>query len=356
MNHYRTITFQPPASELTNFPLLVRIQNHPMTTRIASQYGYDVCFEDSEGNPLAFDLDYYDPDAQSGAWWVKIPSLPASDPTTIKMRYGDSTIDTNRSSPLSVWSDYGAVYHFNELSGTSQTNRADGVQSTAALGSSTSFQPSTTGTGRLLRGAYSGSANDVTQGITTQMTLTSPSFSITMIAYNRATQRATSGWLSLWAFNAYSSGSIYSLGCGLLVFGSTAENWNLGAYPHSCTATTTSSTPGVTLYGASYSEGNGRCVQIGNSFTTGHGYAGTSVTGFTEFKSLISSWDANWQFDVDELRFCKIARSQDWMAYENANYMNHSANVTYGDEMNSDGTKTIKLFPGINMKGYWKWS
>lgn len=108
----RLVTFAAPASTLTNFPALVKSNS---TFHIGTSTGYDVHFQDLAGNELAYDLDYYDPVTGNGAWWVQIPSLPSSGPTSIKMLYGDSSVTTNGSTPSTVWADYTYVYHFNDV-------------------------------------------------------------------------------------------------------------------------------------------------------------------------------------------------------------------------------------------------
>lgn len=108
----RLITFAAPASTLTNFPALVKCNS---TFNIGTSTGYDVHFQDLAGNELYFDLDFYDPVTGNGAWWVQIPSLPSTGPTSIKMLYGDSSVTTNGSTPATVWADYAYVYHFNDV-------------------------------------------------------------------------------------------------------------------------------------------------------------------------------------------------------------------------------------------------
>lgn len=101
----RWITFSAPTATLTNFPALVKARNFTKITN-----GYDVHFQDADGNELAFELDWYDDSIKSGAWWVRIPRLSSSDPTSIKMLYGDGSY--HASSPNTVWADYYLVYHF----------------------------------------------------------------------------------------------------------------------------------------------------------------------------------------------------------------------------------------------------
>lgn len=120
----RLVTFAAPASTLTNFPALVKSNS---TFHIGTSTGYDVHFQDLSGNELYFDLDYYDPVTGNGAWWVQIPSLPSTGPTSIKMLYGDSSVTTNGSTPATVWANYLTVYHFSQADPAQQFNSAAAV-------------------------------------------------------------------------------------------------------------------------------------------------------------------------------------------------------------------------------------
>lgn len=108
----RLITFAAPSATLTNFPALVKSN---ATFNIGTSTGYDVHFQDMAGNELAYDLDFYDPVTGNGAWWVQIPTLASSGPTTIKMVYGDPSASTDGSTPATVWADYSYVYHFTDV-------------------------------------------------------------------------------------------------------------------------------------------------------------------------------------------------------------------------------------------------
>ncbi|MDO4629115.1 MAG: DUF2341 domain-containing protein [Planctomycetia bacterium] len=132
MNYYRTVTFTPPSENITNMPLLVKIMDGGMVHRIANLNGYDVSFQDMNGNALPFELDFYDKSAGKGAWWVKIPTLYASGENQIKMLYGDDSITTNQSSPATVWSDYVGVCHFNNDVDSMPVNVVNGASATVA--------------------------------------------------------------------------------------------------------------------------------------------------------------------------------------------------------------------------------
>lgn len=109
---FRKVKLAAPTDTLTNFPVLIKANP---TFNIGTSTGYDVHFQDMSGNELAFELDFYDPVAKTGAWWVRIPALPSNSITTIKMLYGDPEADVNGSAPATLWSDYTYVYHFNSL-------------------------------------------------------------------------------------------------------------------------------------------------------------------------------------------------------------------------------------------------
>lgn len=146
----RIITFAAPSATLTNFPVLVKSN---ATFNIGTSTGYDVHFQDMSGNELAYDLDYYDSVTGNGAWWIKIPSLSSSNPTSIKMLYGDSSVTTNGSTPATVWTNYLTVYHFSQADPAQQFNSAAEVYDTwpTAQSNSRSVSFASGGvTGRLL--------------------------------------------------------------------------------------------------------------------------------------------------------------------------------------------------------------
>jgi hypothetical protein len=69
---------------------------------------------------LDHELVNYDPVTGDLVAWVKIPLLSASSDTDIKMYYGNGAISCDPSNPTGVWdsSNYAAVWHLDETSGT----------------------------------------------------------------------------------------------------------------------------------------------------------------------------------------------------------------------------------------------
>jgi hypothetical protein len=114
------------SSDLSNFPLLVKIENDCNLRTAANggsvqnSNGYDIIFTASDGTTqLDHELVSYDGVTGDLVAWVKIPTLSASSDTDIYMYYGNSTISCDPSNPAGVWdSNYKGVWHLDETSGT----------------------------------------------------------------------------------------------------------------------------------------------------------------------------------------------------------------------------------------------
>lgn len=329
----RTVTFAAPASTLTDFPALVKCNS---TFNIGTQTGYDVHFQDLSGNELPYDLDYYDSVTGNGAWWVKIPSLPSSGATSIKMLYGDSSASTNSSTPLTVWADYAAVYHFNEIDYSYQTNRATGTQSASGIATSgsMSFLSSSAGTGRVLRFTWSGSADDRTKAlVTTNVTMPSKSYSACALVNGLASGQPQY-WVTVVAPNITGTELQY---CNIfrVVVQSSKVEVNFGKYPNNAGASLSTSGNSLHLIGGSFSNTVYRYAQVDSTISSGNNGENSSqpVTNYSEFVSFVSAWAGTYTLEFDELRLCKSAHTQDWMSYEYSNYIDHSNTVTYGPEV-----------------------
>lgn len=339
----RTITFAAPASTLTNFPALVKCNS---TFNIGTSTGYDVHFQELSGNELAYELDFYDSVTGNGAWWVKIPSLPSSGPTSIKMLYGDSSASTDGSTPLTVWADYAAVYHFNEIDYSYQTNRATGTQSSSSFMASgtASFQSCSEGTGRALQFTTAGTDNNKSYAIVTpDVSLSQEQYS-TLGLWNKLAQDNTGSygrWFVEFApditnvtpTNANSAYLQYQRGTS----SGTLRTYS-GSYPNNAESVITSmvSVYEMILSGTSVSDSNFRYAQINSQIVSGNSGAYSASykwSANSTFLSMVEVWTGAKTTQWDELRFCKSAHSQDWMQYEYSMYCNHANCVTYGPEV-----------------------
>jgi len=109
------------SSNLTDFPLLIRIANDPQLRHksyggsVENINGYDIYFKDAMNNQLAHEVELYDGSMGSLRAWVKIPALSISASTVIYMEYGNPGISYPTENQIAVWdSHYKAVYHMNQ--------------------------------------------------------------------------------------------------------------------------------------------------------------------------------------------------------------------------------------------------
>ncbi|KPJ58601.1 MAG: hypothetical protein AMJ46_13950, partial [Latescibacteria bacterium DG_63] len=107
--------------DLSNFPLLVRIENNPdLKNRenggdVENSNGYDIIFRGFDGSTLSHEIEKYDGSAGTLVAWVKVPTLRADQDTVIYLCYGNSTITSSQENVTGVWdSNYKGVWHLAE--------------------------------------------------------------------------------------------------------------------------------------------------------------------------------------------------------------------------------------------------
>jgi filamentous hemagglutinin family protein len=117
-------------SDLTNFPILVKLDSSNFNFERAKSNGEDIRFIDSNGAPLSYEIEKWDRQNQKAYIWIKLPSLSSSSDTVFSMYYGNSNA-LDSQNPEQVWnSNYVLVQHLNETSGThfdSTSNNNDGT-------------------------------------------------------------------------------------------------------------------------------------------------------------------------------------------------------------------------------------
>lgn len=315
----RLVTFAAPSSTLTNFPALVKCNS---TFHIGTSTGYDVHFQDMSGNELAYDLDYYDPVTGNGAWWVQIPTLASSGPTTIKMVYGDPSASTNGSTPAVVWSDYTYVYHFSNINDL-----------TSRVGSYTITDVSTGG----ITATVSMAATGIT-GIGRRIYLTTGySSDAYRLQVAPSAFQTDTGTISIWGYtqNPWTVGRFITLSTGWRDF-----RWNVGQSNfttrtgHATAVTVTmASTNGFYMYGGSTNPTSlGWSVNGIIQDTTGGttGYMRWDVPQITATGYASSPTD----MILDELRISTTSyKSSEWLQYEQLQAKDHLTYTTYGSEV-----------------------
>lgn len=329
MNYYREITFAAPSASLSNFPVLVRIKNSRMKNRISSTQGYDVAFQQQNGTALPFELDFYDSSTGTGAWWVQIPQISSSNPTTIRMVYGDSSITTDQSSPTTVWSGYLAVYHFNSTDTSQQFNSATGTYGTW------SEQPQLNKTAAFVSGGVTGRMLSVTQRFYTYQpsTLTCPTESLTDNLFNSVTIMETLGYFGTPNYN--SQARIASLTQSYI------NNTKFKQYEAGWYRTIPYTERALEYMNFSWRKTDSAFLWHVNGQTETGTTIGTSVASPISSVTCLFCYNAEGTtqtYKVDEIRVRQAFVAQADAEYEHNILMNHSNYVTYEPEYYSNGT------------------
>jgi hypothetical protein len=106
------------AENLTNYPVLIKLNSGNIDYSKTQNNGADLRFFDADGTPLAYDIDKWD-EAGDSYVWVKVPQVNTSGTDTIQMYYGNAAAPAGENQ-AAVWTgnQYAAVYHLSETSGT----------------------------------------------------------------------------------------------------------------------------------------------------------------------------------------------------------------------------------------------
>ncbi len=173
--HKRTLTVNGSlvTADLTNFPVLVSLNENFLLSDVATIDGSDLTFTLTDGTVLPHEIELFRKASGRLVAWVKLPLLAAGSPTSFYLHYGNPTPPAPAFAPTAVWDDgFMMVQHFEENSGPlldSTTNGNDGTITGAA--------PSTYG---ITDGAYAfnGTTDKITIPDNDSIRLNSSNFTI----------------------------------------------------------------------------------------------------------------------------------------------------------------------------------
>ncbi len=102
-------------NDLTNFPLLIKLNNTNFDFSKCRPDGYDIRFYDALGNTLSYQRERHDEPNEKAEYWVKVPSISSSENTTITLEYGNSGASDGEDA-ANVWNDgnFVSVWHLQE--------------------------------------------------------------------------------------------------------------------------------------------------------------------------------------------------------------------------------------------------
>lgn len=336
----RKVTFDNStvASNLTDFPVLVKITSATVDYSQTQNSGQDLRFIDSDNaTVLSYEIEKWD-EAGTSLVWVKVPQVNASSNTDhIYMYYGNAAAPAGQSASA-VWSNgYLAVYHFIENAAT--TNISDSTSNARTLspsgGGSNPTQDTTTSvTGNSIR-FPGGTAKFMqnTSNFFNGLAAFTISFSV------KVTATGTSNGFILTNSSSSATGGTYmghratnkTWRRGYMISGTgrnatTASNKHVTAWQHAA----------MTWTSATYTR-----LYLDGALDASTGTASTGTTTATTFRvgqtygNYNATLASNTVFNglMDELRVSNVARSADWIKAEQKTntdnfYCSYAAEIT----------------------------
>jgi len=107
-------------SNLTDFPLYVKVDSDTDIGANALGTGYDIRFTSATGATLSYERESFSVDggAATGHFWVKVPDVSSSSTTDIYLYYGNADAADGEDATNTWNSNYTAVWHSGESSGS----------------------------------------------------------------------------------------------------------------------------------------------------------------------------------------------------------------------------------------------
>ncbi|HEU5061272.1 MAG TPA: DUF2341 domain-containing protein [Kofleriaceae bacterium] len=128
----RQLTFaNGERGELTDFPLMVRLDPTRIEYDAVRADGGDIQFRDADGTPLPHEIESWNP-GETSVLWVRVPAIDGgSTDDHVFMYYGNPDV-TVAPNAAALWADYRAVYHLDPQGvGAVEDSTAQGFDGTA---------------------------------------------------------------------------------------------------------------------------------------------------------------------------------------------------------------------------------
>jgi hypothetical protein len=332
-------------ANLTDFPVLVKLNSSRFNFSKARSDGFDLRFALPDGTLLKYERERHDANNQVAEYWVKIPSVLSGQNTTFYLYFSNSSAPDG-ADPTNVWdSNFVAVYHlqgsYNGTSGEVKDSTANPANGTGG-GGNTSRVP-TQSDAKIGKGQYFDGTDDyidfdnptklqLTGALTAEVWIkmpSPPSSERHFFAKSRQDTNQRSWWLS---FHGTSGQNKF------VVARSTDGTWTSSTYEVRYGTTTPSANTWYYVVGVLYNDGSTHAKLyvngvLENGTTEG---APRTVTNNTPVQMTLARSEAPYeppivlQCYLDEARLSNIPRSAAWIK---ASY--HSGNdslISYGAE------------------------
>ena len=324
--HYRkqiTIGHTNIPQDLANFPVLVSTVDTDLQEK-AQPNGDDILFMNNTGfaTRLNYEIEQYDGSLGKLIAWVNITQLSSNEDTTFYMYYGNPTT-LSQQNPEKTWdSNYVAVWHFGETSGT---NIADSTSNHFNATANT-YTPVTAG--RIGNGRYFDMTNS-------EIYVGTPSAFGGMTSYtveSWANPKSISGEHRIFDRSGQSNPNTILFYQNNALSYLTTNNVDSSSYINAFTVDSWTHAVGV-FTGSSGESAVYKNGVKGMPITTTQ--ANPSAGNFTIYigrACLSSSSSYRWYGTLDELRFSKIARTSAWISVSYQNQDNPTGFMNIGPE------------------------
>ncbi len=146
------------STDLTNFPMLFSSTDPDLRTvanngQVTNANGYDIKFTDASGTELDHEIERYTAGSGELIAWIRVPTVSATENTTLYMHYGNTAIVTDPSTTGTWESSFKAVWHLEDNFLDATANNNDGTE--GAVGS-TDDEVGVVGQGRGFTGVNNG--------------------------------------------------------------------------------------------------------------------------------------------------------------------------------------------------------
>ncbi|MBB6048817.1 DUF2341 domain-containing protein [Armatimonas rosea] len=128
---------------LTDFPVLIRLRRETFPFAQAQPHGEDLRVTDSDGTPLAFQIEQWDAQVGTASVWVRVPTIVGNARQELRLHWGDPAAKSMSSGPavFNASNGYLTVWHMDEA-------LADATGTLTATNKGTTLVPGPLGTAR----------------------------------------------------------------------------------------------------------------------------------------------------------------------------------------------------------------
>jgi Concanavalin A-like lectin/glucanases superfamily/Domain of unknown function (DUF2341)/Carbohydrate esterase, sialic acid-specific acetylesterase len=292
----------PASVTLTDFPVLVRLRRETFPFAQAQPHGEDLRVTDSDGTPLAFQIEQWDAQVGTASLWVRVPKLTGNTRQELRLHWGDPAAKSASSGPavFNASNGYRTVWHMDEA-------LADATGTLTATNLGTTLAPGLIGAGRRFA---------ENQGIAGGERLT---------GFPTGSQPHTSqAWLRTQKPNTTAMGWGNEQGQGKVVMQvKSPPHIRMDCYfSEASIESKTKQKLGEWLHVVhTYEKGNARVYVNGVLDSAAPSRQGAPLNIQSPARFWIGGWYNHYDFvgELDEVRVSSVARSADWVRLEYEN-------------------------------------